>query len=136
MRGEPFPADVVRAFIVRINAHDSEGLLELMSPSYVFIDSLGQRFPYAMARDGWVQYFAMVPDYWIRVDEALSDGNVVAVFGQAGGTLVLPGQERRAENRWEAPAAWRAIVQEGKVIEWRVYCDNEPLREKMRALVP
>jgi hypothetical protein len=36
------------------------------------------------------------------------------------------------ENRWETPAAWRAVVVDGLVAEWRVYTDNEPMRERMR----
>lgn len=130
--GATIPSDVVRAFIMRINAHDNDGLIALMSPTYVFIDSLGEKFPYAIARGGWKQYFTMVPDYWIRFDQLVTSGEVVVVFGRAGGTLALSG-EMRSENRWETPAAWRAVVRDEKIAEWRVYCDNEPIREKMRA---
>ena len=107
-----------------------------MSPAYVFIDSMGEQFPYATARAAWKQYFMMVPDYWIRSDELFTSGDVVLVFGRAGGTLALPRGEMRSENSWETPAAWRAVVREGKLVEWRVYCDNERIREKMRALRP
>jgi len=127
------PPDVVRAFISRINAHDNDGLVALMSPTYAFIDSLGERFPDATAREGWKHYFSMVPDYWIRCDELIPEGAVVVVLVRAGGTLALPGGRTLPENRWETPAAWRAVVRDGKVTEWRVYCDNEPIREKMRA---
>jgi hypothetical protein len=64
--GQVSPPDAVRAFVERINAHDNDGLIALMSPRYAFIDSLGNKFPYAKARDGWRHYFTMVPDYWIR----------------------------------------------------------------------
>jgi hypothetical protein len=104
-----------------------------MSPQYVFVDSLGDRFPYAMAHAGWKQYFTMVPDYWIRADEEMTSGEVVVILGRAGGTLALSSGELRPENRWETPAAWRVIVRGQKVVEWRVYCDNEPIRERMRA---
>ena len=43
-----------------------------------------------------------------------------------------PGGELRAENRWETPAAFRAVVEDGLVAEWRVYADNEPMRRLMR----
>jgi hypothetical protein len=29
------------------------------------------------------------------------------------------------------PAAFRALIEDGKVAEWRVYADNEPLRRLM-----
>ena len=36
---------------------------KLLPPPHVFIDSLGYKLPYAMAKNGWKQYFTMVPDY-------------------------------------------------------------------------
>jgi len=41
----------------------------------------------------------------------------------------------RSENKWETPAVWRALVRGETISEWRVYCDNEPIREKMRTTV-
>jgi ketosteroid isomerase-like protein len=77
--------------------------------------------------------FAMVPDYWIKVDRIVSEGNAVILFGSAGGTFVAKGGMMKPENKWETPAVWRALVKDERVAEWRVYCDNEPIREKMRA---
>src|ERR1700691_1689803 len=61
------PSEVAQEFVKRINAHDLEAIAALMAPNYVFVDSLGNDFPSAMARDGWKQYFGMVPDYWIKL---------------------------------------------------------------------
>ncbi len=131
--GQLKPPDVVRAFIDRINTHDNDGLVSLMAPQYTFVDSLGNKFPYATARNGWKQYFTMVPDYWIQVEDMVGQDEVVIAFGKAGGTFVPQGGEIRPQNRWQTPAVWRAVVSDGKIAEWRVYCDNEPIREKMRA---
>lgn len=127
------PADVVRTFVMRINAHDADGLVALMSAQYAFIDSLGNSFPYATAREGWKRYFSIVPDYWICLDQLIAEGEVVVAVGRAGGTFVPAGAEAKPQNQWETPAAWRAVVDDGKIVEWRVYCDNEPIRERMRA---
>jgi hypothetical protein len=70
----------------------------------------------------------MCPDYSVSCDKILSDGNVVAAFGTAGGTIAVNG-ELSPENGWRIPAAWMAIVENGLVKEWRVYCDNQPVRE-------
>jgi hypothetical protein len=48
------------------------------------------------------------------------------------GTPDLGHPELKIENRWETPAAWRAVVEGVLVAEWRVYTDNEPMRERMR----
>jgi len=124
---------IAQKFVKAINAHDTDGLTKLMSSDHVFVDSLGNRFPAAAMRSGWQEYFAMVPDYWIKVDQIVSEGNAVILFGSAGGTFAPKGGVMKPGNKWETPAAWRALVKKGRVAEWRVYCDNEPIREKMRA---
>jgi len=125
--------EIAQKFVKAINAHDTDGLTKLMSSDHVFVDSLGNRAPASAMRSGWQGYFTMVPDYWIKVDQIVSKGNVVVLCGSAGGTFVPLGGAMKPENKWETPAALRAVVKEGRVAEWRVYCDNEPIREKMRA---
>jgi ketosteroid isomerase-like protein len=125
------PQEVVKAFIERINAHDVEGMYELMSEDHAFIDSDG--FAHEgrdMMRKAWQDYFTMMPDYWIECDQILSEGEVIAVFGKAGGTYTRDG-ELKVENMWEVPAAWRAVVRGDKVSEWRIYVDVEPIRQIM-----
>jgi hypothetical protein len=73
----------------------------------------------------------MIPDYSIAVDETYSDGPVVIMLGHARGTYSTNG-ELKPENRWETPLAIRAFVEDGLVAEWRVYADNEPIRQIMK----
>ena len=127
---------VARDFADRNNAHDTQGLIALMSADHVLIDSLGNKVTRPAIETGWAAYFAMVPDYWIRIDRAMAEGEVVALFGSAGGTYVPKGGEPKPENRWDTPAAWFATVREGKISQWRVYCDNEPIRERIRTAGP
>jgi ketosteroid isomerase-like protein len=121
------PAATVLDFMNRINRRDADDLAELMTEDHVFVDSLGQavRGREAM-RGGWRAYFAFCPDYWIAHEGILQDGNVVAIFGAAGGTIAAAGK-LPTENRWRIPAAWRAVVEGGLVKEWRVYADNKPV---------
>jgi limonene-1,2-epoxide hydrolase len=56
---------------------------------------------------------------------------VVVMLGMVQGTYSPDGQ-LRAENLWKTPAALRAFIEDGKVAEWRVYADNEPIRQRMR----
>ena len=114
---------VVRAFVDAINAGDTSQLSNLMTEDHTFIDSGGGTHS---GRDnmakGWREYFHMFPDYKVQVETILQDGNLVAAFGSACGTYngkrgLVP------ENRIEMPAAWRAIVEEGKVRVWQVYAD-------------
>jgi len=126
------PKEVTKAFIERINAHDADGLYELMSEDHCFIDSDGHvhKGGRDKMRKAWQNYFVIMPDYWIKCEQMLSDGEVVAVFGRAGGTYTRDGQ-LNPESRWEVPAAWKAVVSGGKVTEWHIYVDLEPIRQIM-----
>jgi hypothetical protein len=72
----------------------------------------------------------MVPDYRVAIDEVVTDGPLVVMLGVAEGTYA-PHGELKPENRWTTPTAFRALIEDGKVAEWRVYCDNEPIRQCM-----
>jgi ketosteroid isomerase-like protein len=127
------PTEVAAAFVARINAHDVDGLSELMTEDHAFIDALDNRIAgRAAMQAGWQQYFAMVPDYWIRVDAMFEDGQAVAFFGRVGGTYARGGPKGEA-TAWEVPAAWLAEVRGDRVAVWRVYADNLPLRQLMNA---
>ena len=89
---------IAQKFVKAINAHDTDGLTKLMSSDHVFVDSLGNRFPAAAMRSGWQEYFTMVPDYWIKVDQIVSEGHVVILFGSAGGTFVPTGGMMKPEK--------------------------------------
>jgi uncharacterized protein (TIGR02246 family) len=125
--------NVARAFVRAINRQDMDGLAELMAPEHRFVDSLGN---VAQGREvvsaGWIAYFRMVPDYSIAVDEVLIDGPVAVMLGLAQGTYA-PSGLLKPENHWETPLAIRAFVEDGLIAEWRVYADNEPIREKMKS---
>lgn len=128
--------DVAMAFVEKINAHDVNGLVELMTDDHVFVDALGSTFRGAeQMRQGWKAYFAWFPDYAVEVTDEFSRGDVVAMFGKARGTFAVNGKLAR-ENFWEIPAAWRAVVKDSRVAEWRVFCDNDPVRKIMAANAP
>jgi len=112
--------DVVLDFVEAINRHDVKGLIALMTEDHLFFDGLGQtvRGRERMEK-GWVGYFGWFPDYCVRVDEILSKGNLVGLFGTAQGTYSVNGK-LLPENHWEIPAAWKAVVQDGHISEWRV----------------
>jgi len=119
---------VAHQFVHAINAHDVAALCAMMTESHRFIDSLGTVVTgRETMRAGWAAYFAMVPDYAISIDETYSDGSAVVMVGKAGGCYAPKGLQT-AKSRWETPAAFRVGVELGKVVEWRVYADNEPIR--------
>ncbi len=130
------PADVVLAFMDRINAADVDGIVALMTDDHIFIDGLGNRVVgKEKMRGGWKYYFSMFPDYRVSHEDVFTDRDTVAVFGSASGTLAVKGATPK-ENHWEAPAAWKATVRDGKVAQWQVYCDNQPARKLLGDKTP
>jgi len=115
--------DVVAAFIAAINRRVVSEITGLMTEDHTFVDSGGGiRSGRENMIAGWEGYFRMFPDYKIRIESILGDKALVAVFGSASGTYngkrgLVP------ENRIEMPAAWKAVVENGKVKLWQVYAD-------------
>jgi len=123
--------DVSLGFVDRINRDDVGGLVALMTEDHRFVDALGQEVRgREQMEKGWLGYFAWFPNYSIKVDDVMSNGNIVAMFGAAQGTY--SGKENLlAEAHWEIPAAWKAVVCNERVSEWRVYADNGPVWKAM-----
>jgi ketosteroid isomerase-like protein len=125
------PEEAAGFFVEAINAHDPRRIVELMTPDGEFVDSLGVGFGIDVLLEAWGQYFRMIPDYTITVEESLSRGGLVVLLGTAEGTYA-PDGVLRAENRFRVHAAWRAVVHGGSVATWQVFADNKPVYDLMR----
>ena len=125
------PTTVVLAFLDAINSGDVNRLCALMTEDHLFVDALGNKVQGKESmRKAWAGYFQLFPDYRVSHAEILSDGKLVAAFGSAEGTYARNGKLTKS-SRWAAPAAWKAVVQDGLVKEWRVYADNQAARKIM-----
>lgn len=125
------PTAAVRAFVDAVNAHNMGAMPALMTDDHRFVDALGAEVRgREEMRKAWVAYLLMVPDYTITVQDMVEHGDLVAVFGTASGTLAVGGASGE-HLRWQIPAAWRAVVSGGRISEWRIYADNEPVRQLM-----
>jgi ketosteroid isomerase-like protein len=116
------PAEIFKQFVIAINNHDVNSLTALMTTDHVFVDSVGNRAHSATSMEaGWRGYFAMCPDYWIHTDYVMAELGVVLAVGEAGGTI--------DGVSWRTPTAWKAVIRDSKVLEWRVFADNKPVYE-------
>jgi ketosteroid isomerase-like protein len=115
-------SEILQQWIAAINAHDACALGLLMADHHLFVDSLGNRVTGGISMEaGWRGYFSMCPDYWIREDIAITEGDTTLLAGEAGGTI--------DGRTWRIPAAWKVVIRDGKVAEWRVFADNKPVYE-------
>ena len=134
---EPDPVRVALKFVNEINRHDVAALLALVATDHVFVDSLGQEL---RGRErlsaAWTAYFEMFPDYRVVIDDHFGAGPNVGLFGTASGTLRGPDGGLPPDRRWKIPAAWHAVVRDGRVERWQVYADNDPVRRIVAAARP
>jgi ketosteroid isomerase-like protein len=123
------PIEIVLAFLEAINGGDVVRLCALMTDDHLFVDGLGNRVQGREAmREAWTAYFKWFPDYRVSHEEIFSDGEIVAAFGSAEGTYAVK-RSASGETHWSAPAAWKAVVRNRLVAEWRVYADNQAARK-------
>jgi ketosteroid isomerase-like protein len=123
----------VLEFVERINAHDVEGILDLMAEDYRFINSAGDTFRgKTFMRATWRAHFVQYPDFQIRAQRVLADDEAVGIFGWAQGTYTRDGQILE-ENHWEVPAAFLGIAQDGKMTHWQVFSDTTMVFDLIKA---
>lgn len=121
--------EVARAFVEAINGGSIDKLAGLMTKDHVFIDSDGTEYRgRSRMVPNWQEYFALVPDYRIVVNETFVAGTTVMLAGEAEGTFAQDGL-LKPENSWKVPAAWRAIVRKDKVAVWQLYVNPEPMTD-------
>jgi len=115
---------IVRDFANSINEHNIDRMCLLMTDDHKFIDSQGnEAIGKEKMRAGWIGYFQLFPDYKIEITEILVNGDTAAAFGFAGGTF--QGLNDKKGNYWHLPASWKAIIKNGKIDLWQVYCDSK-----------
>lgn len=96
--GELQGIPIAQSFVAAINAHDAASVLAQMTSEHRFIDSQGHAV-------------TNVPDYRIDITRWVPDEQTVLAYGTASG------------NGWSTPAAFRAVIRDGKIAEWQIYAD-------------
>jgi len=113
--------EIAISFVNAINARDPDALGDLMTGDHIFIDAQGNK---VAGREtmmaGWRGYFEWFPDYQIEITRIFENGQELGLFGYAGGSF-----KGDAERSWRLPAAWRVVVQDGRVAVWQVYADTK-----------
>lgn len=114
--------EIVLDFVKCINEHDVNRLSEFLSDDHTFTDAHNNNISgRENLLQGWRSYYNMFPDYNIEVDEFYEAGCTFVMMGFASGTYKGLNPKR---NHWKLPAAWKAVVENGKIKHWQVYCDT------------
>ena len=122
------PVETALAFVKAINSKSISGMYDLMTADHTFIDADGtQTCGNDRMREGWKDYFALVPDFNIDVAETFVRDNTVMMTGTATGTFTRNGT-LDPEYSWTVPAAWRVVVEDERVVVWQLYVNPESMR--------
>jgi ketosteroid isomerase-like protein len=117
------PAELARAFVDRINDHDVDGLVGMMTDDHVFTDALGAETVGRPAlREAWRSYFAAFPDYRITVTGIEERGETALVTGRARASFAGDAAE---QGPWETAGSWLAVIREGRVAAWQVQVQRD-----------
>ena len=119
------PEEVALTFVDRINAGDVEGLMELETEDFAFVDVDGtvERGRETM-RAGWSGYFSDFPDYKIHLANVVTYGNLVIMIGRTTGSQIPP------EIEAEETVIWTALVEGDRLSEWRIlYADTDKVKK-------
>ncbi|HLT24732.1 MAG TPA: Type 1 glutamine amidotransferase-like domain-containing protein [Ignavibacteria bacterium] len=123
---------VVNSFIHMINDHKVDLIADSVTIDHTFYDSMGVDIRGLVnLKDAWGSLFSLFPDYTIEAKEIMVDGSEAVIFGEITGTFVIDDVEVKGK-KWKVPSAWKVLIKDGKIAEWRVFTDMEPIREMRR----
>lgn len=119
--------EIINCFVKAINNHDIDQILNLMTDDHVFIDGQDNKHVGKEGmKEGWEGYYKLFPDYRIEIIDVVANDPVFGLFGYVDGTYLGVKNESNS-NFWRTPASWKAIVRNGKILHWQVYCDYSGL---------
>lgn len=115
----------VLQFIKALNSADIEEIGNLMSEDHVFIDSGDGKYTgKETMKQGWIVYFDMFPDYKIEAVDVTQNDSIIGIFGYASGSY-----KGIKNNYFRIPASWKAVVKDGKIKHWQVYCEMKEIEK-------
>lgn len=116
------PAAIAVEFNDAVSRGDVDGLARLMTDDHVFVDTVGAVvWGKPRCLDAWRGFFVSFPDYRNVLDSLVTRGAVVTIVGRS----------ECSEPSLCGPAIWTAIVQDGRVAEWRVHDDTPQVRQRL-----
>jgi len=117
--------ETVLQYIEAINAAEIDKIVDLMSEDHIFIDSGDGKYQGKdLMKQGWIGYYTIFPDYRIDIIDITENDSIIGIFGYASGTYKGI-KDATNSNFFRIPASWKAVVEDGKIKHWQVYCESK-----------
>ena len=106
------PVSEALAFVEACNSRDARALERLLAPEFIFIDSRGgviEGVPDMLEALRAVR--SVAPDLRVEIER----------YSSRGDTALLSGRSLTKNAELACDTQWRAVVRDGKLIEWQAY---------------
>jgi ketosteroid isomerase-like protein len=114
---------VAAVFVDAINSHDVEALCLLMTDNHVFTDACGRtHHSVDRLRQAWQDTFRWFPDYQIRIERFVIDGQFVVLIGNTRA-------KADSEHCSAIPTVWTAEIEGNRISSWQVYLNTMPANQ-------
>lgn len=123
---------IIYDLIDAVNACDAERIRALTAANVNFIGPCGERIEGSDAVcDAWEELFARVADYHFEAERLVAMPDGFVVLGCKGGTCIGSGiGSVGGPALRQLPAAWRVVVEAGRIKVWQVFGAVETPFEK------
>ncbi len=118
--------ELAESFVEAIDSRDFARIEALVTEDHVFAVNGEEHRGRDSVRQAWSGWWELVPNLRTRIEEVIeAEDHVVVRMISSGsmarwnGTLI--------SGEWSFPVAAIARVREGRISEWREYCDPSPL---------
>ncbi|MFW9829372.1 MAG: YybH family protein [Candidatus Thorarchaeota archaeon] len=116
------PKSTALQFNEYINNQDIEGIRNLITEDYTFIDSSGKiEKGKELNIKNWKHFFDQYPDYKHAFTRIESRNNLV----------VLIGYSTCSYEPLDGPAIWTAIIKNDLIAKWQIYDDTKENRNNL-----
>ncbi len=118
--------EIALSFVEAIDSRDFGRIEALITRDHVFSVNHEEYRGHDALRRAWIGWWSLVPDLRTRVQDVIVSGDRVVVTMIASGSRAKYNGDD-VTGQWSFPVAAVARVENGKVAEWREYCDPSPL---------
>lgn len=116
---------LVKEFVADINNRDVKSMERKLSDQHVFVNSDGSEIDgKTRVVKSWKRFFEVSDTYSIKIGKIYVQENIVVFTGDASGFFR---KRNEADKYSNVPTAWKAVIENDKIKEWRIFTDSKPV---------
>ncbi len=123
---------IVKDFLKAVNDNNIQAMESLLADNHIFIDSNENEIVgRAKVIKIWKHHFENVDAYSVKVDKMFGKDGCVVFTGEVSGFIR---DKNKADKFWSVPLAWKVKVNDGKILQWQVFENTQPIWDLLKQL--